>query len=153
MVYDPYSLLHRTNAISLSFPYKRLTVMPKLYYIDSKYSTYSKSKHFLWHFSAFFYQMECLPHYDAKYVKTNLSLHIKIIFFSVLHYRNLEASAYMKLSTFHKLLSFFCSIKVFFFVTKSEQVQFRNTLNSLWLFTELKTISNYKRIFKLNTNA
>ena len=148
MVYEPHSLLHRTNAISLSFPYKRLKVMPKLYLHRIKVQYRSEIQtFFLWHFCRIFIKMECLKHYDAKYVKTNLSLHIKIIFFSVLHYRNLEASAYMKLSTFHKLLSFFCSIKVFFFVTKSEQVQFRNTLNFLCLFTELKTISNYKRIF------
>ena len=129
MVYEPYSLLHRTNAISLSFLYKRLKEMPKLYLHRIKVQYRSEIQNFFCDiFCRIFIKMECLKHYGAKYARTNLSLHIKLIFFSVLHYRNLEASAYMKLSTFHKLLSFFCSIKAFFFVTKSKQVQFRNCL-------------------------
>ena len=56
MVYEPHSLLHRTNAISLSFPYKRLKVMPKLYYIELKYSTDPKFKLFFVTFLSHFYQ-------------------------------------------------------------------------------------------------
>ena len=54
-------------------------------FIDTelKYSTDPKSKTFFVTFCRIFIKMECLKHYDAKYAKTNLSLHIKIIFFSV----------------------------------------------------------------------
>ena len=55
--------------------------MPKLYLHRIKVQYIFEIQTFFCDiFSRFFYQMECLPHYDAKYVKTNLSLHIKIIF-------------------------------------------------------------------------
>ena len=146
MVYEPHSLLHRTNAISLSFPYKRLKMMPKLYYIDSKYSTYPKSKlFFLWHFCRIFIKKECLQHYDAKYVKTNLSLHIKIIFFFL--FCTIETWKSHSIWSFQLsiiFLSFFCSIKAFFFVTKSKKVQFRNRLNPY----DYYRIKDYKQLPK-----
>ena len=81
MVYEPHSLLHRTNAISLSFPYKRLKVMPKLYLHRIKVQYRSEIQTFFVTFLSHFYQNGMLEALDAKYVKTNLSLHIKIIFF------------------------------------------------------------------------
>ena len=82
MVYEPHSLLHRTNAISLSFPYKRLKVMPKLYLHRIKVQYRSEIQNFFCDiFCRIFIKMECLKHYGAKYARTNLSLHIKLIFF------------------------------------------------------------------------
>ena len=118
MVYEPYSLSHRTNVISLSFSYKRLKVMPKLYLHRFKVQYRSEIQTFFCDIFVAF-----LSKWNASSIMTpntsELTYHYiyKLFFLSVLHYRNLKVSVYMKLSTFHKFLSFFCSIKAFIFMT------------------------------------